>query len=224
MSALRVRGLRAGYSGSLVVNGIDLEVEPGEIVALLGRNGVGKSTVVSAISGTLPLTGGEIAFGDRDVTGLSSSARFRAGLRSMRQDKPVIGELSVRDNLALVGASVGEASRSFPFLAERARQKAGTLSGGEQKMLAMARQAANPGLLWILDEPTEGLQPANVERCSQLIAEAAASGCAVLLVEQHLAMALATAHRWYLVEKGLVKDAGQVIDSTHSTIARELAL
>ena len=91
-------------------------------------------------------------------------------------------------------------------------------------MLAMARQAANPGLLWILDEPTEGLQPANVERCSQLIADAASSGCAVLLVEQHLSMALATAHRWYLVEKGLVKDAGPVTHSTHDTIARELAL
>ncbi len=222
--ALRVEGLTAGYSGSVVVDGISLEVQPGEVVALLGRNGVGKSTAVAAIAGTIPAAAGSIRIGDNDASGRTPSRRFQLGLRTMRQDRPVIGALSVRENLALVGADVAYAVELFPFLSEKLPQLAGTLSGGEQKMLALARQAANPGDVWILDEPTEGLQPSNVDRCSEIIRIAARKGRAVLLVEQHLAMALGTADRWYLMEKGAVKQSGKVDDSTFDTVARELAI
>jgi ABC-type branched-subunit amino acid transport system ATPase component len=222
--ALKVEGLTAGYAGSTVVSELSIDVQPGEIVALLGRNGVGKSTAVAAIAGTLPASGGTVRLGEADATLRTAAERFRLGLRTMRQDRPVVGVLTVQENLALVGAPVAIAIETFPFLAEKLSQLAGTLSGGEQKMLALARQAANPGDVWILDEPTEGLQPSNVDRCSAIIRDAAGRGSAVLLVEQHLAMALATADRWYLVEKGAVKLSGRVDKTTFDVVSRELAV
>ncbi|MSW97242.1 MAG: ATP-binding cassette domain-containing protein, partial [Actinobacteria bacterium] len=190
MTLLNVSGLVAGYAGARIVTGLDLVIEPGEVVALLGRNGAGKSTAVAAITGTLPTMGGTVAIGDIDVTKAQPSRRFQLGMRTVRQDQPILRDLTVVENLRMVGASKEAAAEGFSFLAERASQRAGTLSGGEQKMLAVARTAANPGSLWILDEPSEGLQPKNVDRCAQLIREASARGVGVLLVEQHLGMAL----------------------------------
>ncbi|WP_454851320.1 ABC transporter ATP-binding protein [Promicromonospora soli] len=221
---LRIEGLRAGYAGSVVVDGLSLTIAPGEVVAMLGRNGVGKSTTASAISGTLEAIGGSVAVDGRDVTGSRPSHRYDLGLRVIRQDRPVIGDLSVADNLRLVGAGVTDASAIFPFLEGRGAQKAGTLSGGEQKMLAVARQALDPGRYWILDEPTEGLQPKNVDHVRDLIRGAAAEGTGVLLIEQHLTMALAVADRWCLVEKGQIVGSGAVDEHTYPTIASSLAI
>jgi branched-chain amino acid transport system ATP-binding protein len=224
MTLLEVRGLVAGYSGARIVTGMDLVIEPGEVVALLGRNGAGKSTAVSAITGTLPAMDGTVLVAGADVTKSQPSRRYQLGMRAVRQDQPILRDLTVAENLRMVGASKEAAAECFPFLADRASQRAGTLSGGEQKMLAVARTAANPGTLWILDEPSEGLQPKNVDRCAQLIREAAARGVGVLLVEQHLGMALTVADRWLVMETGAVIDQGNVSAKTHETVSRRLAV
>jgi branched-chain amino acid transport system ATP-binding protein len=224
MSLLAVQGLVAGYAGARIVDGLDLDIMPGEVVALLGRNGAGKSTAVSAITGTLTSMAGTVLIEDVNVTKAQPSRRFQLGMRAVRQDQPILRDLTVAENLRLVETSKEAAAESFPFLAERSSQRAGTLSGGEQKMLAVARSAANPGKLWILDEPSEGLQPMNVDRCAQLIREAAARGVGVLLVEQHIGMALAVADRWLVMETGAVIDQGKVTAKTFETVSRRLAV
>lgn len=223
MSALEIDGLQAGYSGSNVLNGVSLTVAPGEIVALLGRNGMGKSTLANVIAGTHRHTGGSIELNSASASGWSPMRRFRAGLRTVRQERPVIASLSVRENLALAGVKdLGDSP--FPFLNERADQDAGTLSGGEQKLLAVARITANPGTTWVLDEPTEGLQPSNVDRCGSLIQDAAKQGAGVLLIEQHLGLALRIAHRFYVLEKGAVIDEGTVDAHTLSRVTAHLSV
>jgi branched-chain amino acid transport system ATP-binding protein len=224
MTLISVQGLVAGYAGARIVTGLDLDIEAGEVVALLGRNGAGKSTAVGAITGTLPAMAGTVAMSGVDVTKSQPSRRYQLGMRVVRQDQPILRDLTVAENLRMVGASKEAAAEGFPFLADRASQRAGTLSGGEQKMLAVARTAANPGALWILDEPSEGLQPKNVDRCAQLIREAAARGVGVLLVEQHLGMALTVADRWLVMETGAVIDQGKVSAKTHETVSRRLAV
>ncbi|HWL60205.1 MAG TPA: ATP-binding cassette domain-containing protein [Microbacteriaceae bacterium] len=216
---LEVRGLRAGYDGSEVLHGLDLTVAPGEIVAVLGRNGMGKSTLVNTLSGSIAPIAGSIHLDGVDVTTAAPSARFRRGLRTFRQERPVFPELTVAQNLSMVGVkSMAKPSSYFEFLAKRGGQAAGTLSGGEQKMLAMARMASGGGSMWILDEPTEGLQPSNVERSGAIVLEAAERGCGVLLVEQHLNIALKVASRWYLMENGLLVESGDVGPDTRRYI------
>jgi branched-chain amino acid transport system ATP-binding protein len=224
MSALAVHGLVAGYAGARIVSDLDLIIKPGEVVALLGRNGAGKTTAVAAITGTMTCMAGTVAMGDVDVTKAQPSRRFQLGMRSVRQDQPILRDLTVAENLRLVEASKEAAADCFPFLAERLSQRAGTLSGGEQTMLAVGRTAANPGTLWILDEPSEGLQPMNVDRCAQLIREASGLGVGVLLVEQHIGMALAVADRWLVMETGVVIDHGTVTSTTFETVSRRLAV
>jgi len=223
-NSIRVARLKAGYEGSEVLTGFDCQVGAGEVVALLGRNGMGKSTAVSAIAGTLRVTEGTVELGGRDVTEQSPSARYRTGLRVVRQTQPVFAGLSIAENLALVGSNLDRASACFGFLAGRGRQVAGTLSGGEQKMLALARVASDPGTMWVLDEPTEGLQPANVDRCAELISDAARRGVAVLLVEQHLTMALAVASRWLVIERGRVIDQGDVTPGAELAVRQHLTI
>ena len=221
---LELDHVSAGYDGSTVLDQVSLAVEPGEVVALLGRNGVGKSTLAGVITGTIPPSAGRLRIAGQDLTGASGSRRFRSGLRYVRQDRPVLGELTVQENLALSGVSLAAATERFAFLETRGSQKAGTMSGGEQKMLAMARQSADPGVLWILDEPTEGLQPHNVDRCTALVSEAAGQGCGILLIEQHLPMALACADRFYVLEKGQIVLSGPVDESTHDTVTDVMAV
>lgn len=224
-AALRLAEVCAGYGGSQVLSSVSLHVAPGEIVALVGRNGVGKSTAAATIAGTLPLSAGAVLLGATDVSSRRPSARYAAGLRVIRQDQPVLAGLTVAENLALVGCrDVGRAAHSFGFLTGRGGQLAGTLSGGEKKMLALARTALAPGSVWVVDEPTEGLQPGNVGKCAELLVQAAARGAAVLLVEQHLDMALAVSSRWYLMEKGRVVDEGTVSPDTRELIAGRLAV
>lgn len=224
-AALEVRDLRAGYDGSQVLTGFSCAVSTGEVVALLGRNGMGKSTAVAAIAGTLPSTSGSVWIEDRGVTRRQPASRYSTGLRTIRQTQPVFAGLSILENLALVGCkNIQLAADYFGFLTGRGRQAAGTLSGGEQKMLAMARVAADPGSVWALDEPTEGLQPANVDRCAQIISDAARNGVAVLLVEQHLAMALKISKRWAVLERGRVVEEGVVTDDSKTTIQRRMTI
>ncbi|MFF5185695.1 ABC transporter ATP-binding protein [Streptomyces sp. NPDC000345] len=222
--ALEIRGLTAGYAGTTVVRGVDLSVAPGEVVTLLGRNGVGKTTLVSAVSGTLGADAGVTLLGGLDATDWSGSRRRRGGLRVVAQDRPVLGGLTVAENLRLAGIrDLSEPAELFPFLRGRERQRAGTLSGGEQKMLAIARTVAAPGAVCVFDEPTEGLQPANVDRLAEALRQLAAAGVAVLLVEQYLDMALDVADRWYLMEKGQITEEGQVHEGILEHVAGRMA-
>lgn len=220
--SLQVSGLCAGYSGSKVLQEVTLAVEAGEIVALLGRNGMGKSTLARTLVGSHQRDSGEIRLDGTAIERSSAARRFALGLRSMRQEKPVLVGLNVRENLSLAGVEVDRAAESFPFIAERVHQDAGTLSGGEQKMLALARLSGNPGSVWVLDEPTEGLQPANVDRSGVLISAAAAAGTGVLLIEQHLSLAVRIAHRWMVLEKGVIVAAGEVAEGSEAEISAML--
>jgi urea transport system ATP-binding protein len=224
-SMLKTRGLEAGYSGSRVLQGLELDVAAGEVVALLGRNGVGKSTAAETIGGVLPALAGSVELDGEDVTKMGTARRYTRGLRVMRQVQPAFPQLTVRDNFRLGrGVDPLAATATFAFLTGRDRQLAGTLSGGEQKMLALARLAHSGGRVWVLDEPTEGLQPSNAELCRQLVADAAAQGTAVLLVEQNIAMALSVATRWVVIERGRVVERGDVDAHSRERVLSLLAV
>jgi branched-chain amino acid transport system ATP-binding protein len=211
-SLLAVTGLRAGYGPVEVLRGIDLVVQPGEIVAVLGSNGVGKTTLNKALSGVVSVRGGEIRFGGDRIDRASSPRIVAAGLVHVPEGRRVFGDMSVRDNLILGSYRRGRPHRSrnlervfetFPRLRERAGQAAGTLSGGEQQTLAIGRgMMAEPRLL-ILDEPSLGLSPLLVEEMFALIARLRADGLAIMLVEQNVVQSLDLADRAYVLENGV---------------------
>lgn len=214
---LSVRGLRAGYGGVEVLRGIDFVVHPGEIVAVLGSNGVGKTTLNKALSGVVPVRAGEITFAGERTDGASSPRIVAAGLIHVPEGRRVFPDLSVRDNLVLGSYRRGRAGRAanlrrvlatFPRLRERAGQAAGTLSGGEQQMLAIGRgMMAEPRLL-ILDEPSLGLSPLLVEEMFALIARLRGEGLAIMLVEQNVVQSLDLADRAYVLENGVCAMSG----------------
>lgn len=208
---LEVKGLRSGYGEVEVLRGIDLRVEHGEIVAVLGANGVGKTTLNKVLSGVLPAWAGEITF-DRDrIERASSSDVVAAGLIQVPEGRRIFPQLSVRENLVVGSYRRGREHRrtnlervfdTFPRLRERARQAAGTLSGGEQQMLAIGRGLMAEPLLLILDEPSLGLAPVMVEEMFTLIRDLNAEGMPILLVEQNVVQSLEIAHRAYILANG----------------------
>ncbi len=209
---LRVAALRAGYGATEVLRGIDLAVEPGEIVAVLGSNGVGKTTLNKALSGVIPVRGGEISFDGSRTERATPQQIVAAGLIHVPEGRRIFADMSVRDNLVLGSYRRGRPRRAanlervlttFPRLRERAAQAAGTLSGGEQQMLAIGRgMMAEPRLL-ILDEPSLGLSPLLVEEMFALIARLRADGLAIMLVEQNVIQSLDLADRAYVLENGV---------------------
>ena len=216
---LTVTDLHAGYGLSEVLVGTSLEVKPGTIVALIGANGAGKTTTMRAISGTLTPTRGEVRLGGSRVDGLGAARIARLGLAHAPEGRKVFGPLSTEDNL-LLGAfrwlprlfgfhrqarqALDRVYDLFPRLAERRTQLAGTLSGGEQQMLAIGRALmANPRVL-LLDEPSMGLAPVLVEQIFDKISDINRLGMTILLVEQNAAMALSIAHRGYVLETGSI--------------------
>ncbi len=218
---LEISGLRAGYGAVEILRGVDLRVDSGEIVALLGSNGVGKSTLNNNVSGLYRPFAGRIVFAGRDISGDSPQSIVESGLIQVPEGRRVFPNLSVRDNLELGSYRRGRARRAanlarvtdiFPRLKERFTQKAGTLSGGEQQMLAIGRaMMAEPKLL-ILDEPSLGLSPLLVETMFALIQKLNADGLAILLVEQNVVQSLAIAHRAYVLENGVVAMSGPAQD------------
>jgi len=214
---LRVGRLQAGYGQVQVLHGVDLEVAPGEIVALLGSNGAGKSTLNNALSGICRPSAGMVEFDGADITGATPDAIVSAGLIHVPEGRRVFPNLSVLENLELGSYRRGKAERSatldhvfdiFPRLRERRRQKAGTLSGGEQQMLAIGRgMMAQPKLL-ILDEPSLGLSPLLVEQMFTLIESLNDSGLSVLLVEQNVVQSLQIADRAYVLDNGKIVMSG----------------
>jgi branched-chain amino acid transport system ATP-binding protein len=218
---LEVKSLKAGYGAIEVLRGVDLAVAAGEIVALLGSNGAGKSTLNNNISGLYRPFDGTIRFDGREIAGAPSMRIVEAGLVQVPEGRRVFPNLSVRENLELGSYRRGRAARAknlehvlsvFPRLEERLAQAAGTLSGGEQQMLAIGRGLMGEPRLLILDEPSLGLSPLLVEEVFGLIGRLNREGLAILLVEQNVVQSLAIAHRAYVLENGRVTLSGKAAD------------
>jgi branched-chain amino acid transport system ATP-binding protein len=218
---LDVKALRAGYGAIEVLRGVDLTVAAGEIVALLGSNGAGKSTLNNTVCGLVRPFGGSISFDGQAIAGVSSMRIVEAGLVQVPEGRRVFPNLSVRENLELGSYRRGRASRAknlehvltvFPRLRERLTQFAGTLSGGEQQMLAIGRGMMSEPKLLILDEPSLGLSPLLVEEMFTLIGRLNQEGLAILLVEQNVVQSLAIAHRAYVLENGRIALSGNAGD------------
>lgn len=210
---LKIAGLRAGYGGEAVLQGVDLTITPGEIVAVVGRNGVGKSTLMRTLIGLLRPGAGTIHFNGRDATADGADARARNGIGYIPQGREVFPELTIRENL-MVGEVAGKGRgapdyetiyRFFPILKERTSQRAGTLSGGQQQQLAIARAMIGNPRLMLLDEPSEGIQPSIIKDIARNVRTLnAETGVAVLLVEQNLDLIVSLADRGHVMEKGRI--------------------
>ena len=214
---LEIRQLRAGYGSVEILRGIDLDVGQGEIVAVLGSNGVGKSTLNNNISALYRPFAGSIRFQDQELVGLSSSDIERRGVIHVPEGRRVFPNLNVLENLELGSLVRGKANRArnlekvvgiFPRLKERFTQSAGTLSGGEQQMLAIGRGLMSEPELLIMDEPSLGLSPLLVEEMFALIQRINREGQSILLMEQNAVQTLAIAHRGYIIENGRVAMQG----------------
>ncbi|MDQ0511852.1 ABC transporter ATP-binding protein [Ancylobacter amanitiformis] len=210
---LSTLGLRAGYGGKPVLQGLDLDVREGEIVAVIGRNGVGKSTLMKSLIGLVPAMEGSIIYRDKPVEDLSAFKRARLGIGYVPQGRDVFPRLTVGENIAVGGmrkGGVSEADRRrvlgyFPILEERWSQRAGTLSGGQQQQLAIGRVlVANPSLI-LLDEPSEGIQPNIVQDIARIMVQLNKdTGVTIVLVEQNIDMIRAMAQRCYVLDKGRI--------------------
>ncbi len=227
---LAFEGITGGYGTTVVVRDVSGSVEPGEVLCVLGRNGVGKSTLMRLLSGHLSCRAGAIRLVGEDVTRLSASRRSKRGLSYGPQERVVFDNLSVADNLRLRagGRGVGGSGtderldvyfEAFPVLGKRLRQHAGTLSGGERKILSFVRCLAEEQPLVLLDEPTEGVQFENIERMHAFIATARAAGTAFVIVEQHVAFALSIADRLLVMDQGHT-----VLQATAAEVDRERLL
>jgi branched-chain amino acid transport system ATP-binding protein len=214
---LDVRDLRGGYGRTDVLRGVDLQVNRGEIVALLGSNGAGKTTLNHILCGLLPARGGKVTFDGADLTNRHYRDVVKAGLIQVPEGRRIFPNLSVRENLELGAyarardrraANLERIYATFPRLAERTMQKAGTMSGGEQQMLAIGRGLMAEPRLLILDEPSLGLSPLMVEELFALVGRLHADGLSVLLVEQNVAQSLAIAQRALVLENGQQRFAG----------------
>lgn len=218
---LEIAGLVAGYGEVTVLDGVDLALQSGEIVALLGSNGVGKTTLNNTLSGLIRPKGGRIRFQGQDITAARSQDIVAAGLIHVPEGRRVFPNLSVRENLELGGYRRGRNSRDanidrvytiFPRLKERIDQLAGTLSGGEQQMLAIGRGLMGEPALLILDEPSLGLSPLLVEEMFALISRLNAEGLSILLVEQNVVQSLSIAHRAFVLDHGRITLQGSAAE------------
>lgn len=219
MSLLKISGLQVAYGGIQAVKGIDLEVRAGELVCLIGANGAGKTTTLNCLGGLLKPSGGSIRYQDKDLLSVPAHDRVRLGLSLVPEGRGVFSRLTVTENLKmgayarkLLPGELEKAFERFPRLHERREQLAGTLSGGEQQMLAIVRALLSKPKLLLLDEPSMGLAPLMVEKIFSTIAEVTADGVAVLLVEQNARAALKLAQRAYVMESGRITLAGPAVE------------
>ena len=209
---LSVEELHAWYGESHILHGMSFAVGEGEVVTLLGRNGVGKTTTLKALMGMLPRRRGSVVFAERELIGLASNRIARLGLADCPEERGIFSSLSVEENLLLPpqvrpgGMSVAEIYALFPNLAERRRGQGTKLSGGEQQMLAIGRILRTGARLLLLDEPTEGLAPVIVQQIGAVIGALKRKGFTILLVEQNFRFAATVADRHYVVEHGQVVD------------------
>jgi len=214
--ALEVEEVRSGYRASVVLERVSLSLADGEAVAMLGKNGMGKSTLLKTVMGYLPKRHGRVRVGGRDVTRLAPYGVARCGVAYAAQEQPLFQDLSVRDNLRLglprdrlFDERFEPVAALFPVFRARLRQYAGTLSGGEQKMLLVARALMAQPRLLLLDEITEGLQPSVIERLAGALRwERENRGTAMLVVEQNVAFAMQVADRYLVLKQGAIVDGG----------------
>jgi len=232
-TGLAVGSLEGGYGGSPVLQGVNFHIEPGEIFGILGKNGMGKTTLLKTIMGLLPVRCGQVEMLGENVTGWPAYRITRLGVSYVPQEKSIFQDLSVDENLRLASRELSSFEERlvavvgrFPFLAERRQQRAGTLSGGEQKMLLIARALLTRPRLVLIDEITEGLQPAVIARFQEILAEEQrARGTSILLVEQNVGFALALADRYAVLKLGTIVETGYSSDAgARETIERHLVI
>ncbi|MEO8937447.1 MAG: ABC transporter ATP-binding protein [Burkholderiaceae bacterium] len=214
MSLLEVQGLNSYYGDSHILFDVSLRVEPNEVVALIGRNGAGKSTTLKSLMGVVTPRSGSVVFDGHDVAGKKSHAIARAGMQLVHEDRRIFGSLNVEENIILAGLTaparwpLDRIYEMFPRLKERRGSRGTDLSGGEQQMLAIARALVRDPKLILLDEPFEGLAPVIVQDLMKACRALAAAGQTIVLVEQNLAATLALAHRIYIVNNGHIVHEG----------------
>ena len=212
---LEVRGLRAGYGRNEVLHGVDLKVPPGAAVALLGSNGAGKTTLLKTIAGLLPAQGGHVLLQGAPVEKRPANARARSGIGLIPEGRGIFRRLTVRENLAMqvgrrqLNGSLEKATARFPKLGQRMGQVAGTLSGGEQQMLALARALVTDPLVVLADELSVGLAPVVVDEIFEALAVLEAEGRSLLLVEQYVERAVGIADYVYILQKGEIVFVGE---------------
>ena len=215
---LKVKGLQVAYGGIQAVKGVDFEVHEGELVSLIGSNGAGKTTTMKAITGTLPIHGGDIEYLGKTIVGQGPWDLVKQGLAMVPEGRGVFTRMTIIENL-LMGAyirtdtaaiqdDIEKVFHTFPRLRERKDQLAGTMSGGEQQMLAMGRALMSRPKVLLLDEPSMGLSPIMVDKIFEVVRDVFAQGVTVLLVEQNASRALAIANRGYVMESGLISMTG----------------
>jgi len=230
---LRIAGLHVAYGGIQAVKGIDLEIRPGELIALIGANGAGKTTSLRAITGSLAW-GGSIEYQGSSTRGVPSHELLRRGLVMVPEGRGIFTRMTVAENLlmgayarqdkAQIAVDLEQQYATFPRLRERALQLAGNLSGGEQQMLAMARALMSLPKLLLLDEPSMGLSPIMVEKIFDVIRAASARGIPILLVEQNALLALKAADRGYVLDSGAITLSGPAEELLHDPKVREAYL
>jgi branched-chain amino acid transport system ATP-binding protein len=223
---LELRNVRASYGSIEVLHGVNLSIGRGEVVALLGPNGAGKSTMIKVVSGLLRPTSGQLIVGGRDVTGAAASSLARAGLCTIPEGRGIFPNLTVRENLLMAtysGHKLSDIEEStyarFPRLSERRTQLAGTMSGGEQQMLSLARALATDPVILLLDELSMGLAPLIVAELYQQVAAIAAEGVSVLVVEQFARTVLGVADQAVLLAHGKVQVSGKASEIGEDVLA-----
>ncbi|MET8001165.1 urea ABC transporter ATP-binding subunit UrtE [Nonomuraea glycinis] len=228
---LSVSDLESGYGRARVLFGVSLDVEPGQLVCVMGRNGVGKTTLLNTVMGVLPATAGAVTFDGRDVTRLKPHERVRLGMGYVPQGHQCFPQLSVLGNLLVTAeaakapkGAIDEALEIFPRLQPLLKRRAGHLSGGQQQQLAIARVLVTGPRMLILDEPTEGIQPSIIQEIEEAIERLHASGLAVLLVEQYLDIALRLADRFVILDGGHVVRTGAAEELNGADVHRLLAV
>jgi len=222
---LKIKGLQVNYGGIQAVKGVDLEVRQGELVTLIGANGAGKTTTMKAITGLKPYSAGDIEYDGKSIKGVPSHELLKRGLAMVPEGRGIFARMSIVENMQMgaylrndteqIKKDVDRMFGFFPRLKERATQLAGTLSGGEQQMLAMSRAILSKPKLLLLDEPSMGLSPIMVEKIFEVVREISKEGITVLLVEQNARLALQAADRGYVMDSGTVTmegDAKQMLD------------
>jgi len=215
---LRVKGLKVAYGGIQAVKGVDLEVREGELVTLIGSNGAGKTTTMKAITGTLGMNDGDIEYLGQSIRGQGAWDLVKKGLVMVPEGRGVFARMTITENLLMgaytrdgkdgIAADVEKMFTIFPRLRERKDQLAGTMSGGEQQMLAMARALMSQPKVLLLDEPSMGLSPIMVDKIFEVVRDVYALGVTIVLVEQNASRALAVADRGYVMESGLITMTG----------------
>ncbi|AOJ25598.1 MULTISPECIES: ABC transporter ATP-binding protein [Burkholderia] len=222
---LKIKGLQVNYGGIQAVKGVDMEVRQGELVTLIGANGAGKTTTMKAITGLKPYSAGDIEYDGKSIKGIPPHELLKRGLAMVPEGRGIFARMSIIENMQMgaylrndteqIKKDVDRMFGFFPRLKERASQLAGTLSGGEQQMLAMSRAILSKPKLLLLDEPSMGLSPIMVEKIFEVVREISKEGITVLLVEQNARLALQAADRGYVMDSGTVTmegDAKQMLD------------